>query len=331
MRAQVSRRDLPRGGLHAAEDDVSAGQGRLFAVLHLLHLAQHQGGTNRVPYRTDDHGRERVLPAALLRQHARHQSLFPADLRPPRLPHPRRAGRDAVRPMGRLFGFELCEAAPLPEREEYLDSEKYEIRVRDDNAPGNIVAEITALNRIRKANPALQSHLGVKFYNAFNDQVLLYGKATPALDDMILVAVSLDPHHVQEADFEIPLWEWKLPDSGSLSGRGPDARTRVPCGPASASACGSIRPSCRSRSGASSPQPEGAMNAPLAQVTVLTARGSALVQGRDHLSAAREVVLRRQQRRHRRFSRPDRQARLHRRARRQRDLAAAVLSLAAPR
>ena len=48
-------------------------------------------------------------------------------------------------------GFELCEAAPLPGREEYLDSEKYQIRVRDFAAPGNIVAEITALNRIRRA------------------------------------------------------------------------------------------------------------------------------------------------------------------------------------
>ena len=117
---------------------------------------------------------------------------------------------------GVYSGFEVCEAAPLPGREEYLDSEKYEIRVRDRNAPGNIVREITALNRIRKANPALQSHLGVTFYNAFNDQILLYGKRLPDGEDMILVAVSLDPHNVQEATFEFPLWEWKLPDHGSL-------------------------------------------------------------------------------------------------------------------
>ena len=118
---------------------------------------------------------------------------------------------------GVYSGFEVCEAAPLPGREEYLDSEKYEIRVRDYNAPGNIVAEITALNRIRKANPALHSHLGLAFYNAFNDQVLLYGKQSPAREDMILVAVSFDPHNAQEATFEVPLWEWKLPDHGSVS------------------------------------------------------------------------------------------------------------------
>jgi starch synthase (maltosyl-transferring) len=116
---------------------------------------------------------------------------------------------------GVYSGFELCEGAPLPGREEYLDSEKYEIRMRDQNAPGNIVAEITQLNRIRRANPALQTHLGVTFYNAFNDQILLYGKRAPSGGEMILVAVSFDPHNVQEATFELPLWEWKLPDHGS--------------------------------------------------------------------------------------------------------------------
>ncbi len=117
---------------------------------------------------------------------------------------------------GMYSGFELCEAAPLPGREEYLDSEKYEIRVRDFAAAGNIVEEITALNRIRKANPALHSHLGLTFYNADNDQVLVYGKPSPGHEDVILVAVNLDPHRAQEATFEIPLWEWRLPDSGSL-------------------------------------------------------------------------------------------------------------------
>ena len=117
---------------------------------------------------------------------------------------------------GVYAGFEVCEGAPLPGREEYLDSEKYEIRVRDQNAPGNIVAEITRLNQLRKAHPALQTHLDVTFYNAFNDQILLYGKRLAGGEDMILVAVSLDPHNVQEATFELPLWEWKLPDHGSL-------------------------------------------------------------------------------------------------------------------
>jgi starch synthase (maltosyl-transferring) len=117
---------------------------------------------------------------------------------------------------GMYSGFELCEGAPLPGREEYLDSEKYEIRVRDFAAPGNIVSEITRLNRIRRAHPALQSHLGLTFYNADNEQVLVYGKALPSHEDMIFAVVSLDPHTAQEVGFEVPLWEWRLPDSGSL-------------------------------------------------------------------------------------------------------------------
>jgi starch synthase (maltosyl-transferring) len=117
---------------------------------------------------------------------------------------------------GMYSGFEICEAAPLPGREEYLDSEKYQIRVRDFTAPGNIVREITALNHIRRAQPALQTHLGVTFYPVFNDQILLYGKRRSGGHEMILIAVSLDPHHVQEAAIEIPLWEWGLPDHAAL-------------------------------------------------------------------------------------------------------------------
>jgi starch synthase (maltosyl-transferring) len=117
---------------------------------------------------------------------------------------------------GVYSGFELCESAPLPGREEYLDSEKYEVRRRDFNAPGNIVAEITALNRLRRLHPALHSHLGLRFYNAFNDQILVYGKPSPDGNEMILVAVNLDPHHVQEASFEVPLWEWRLPDDAAV-------------------------------------------------------------------------------------------------------------------
>ncbi|MEO9190755.1 MAG: hypothetical protein ABI224_12280, partial [Acetobacteraceae bacterium] len=69
--------------------------------------------------------------------------------------------------------------------------------------------------RIRRANPALQSHLGVRFYNAFNDQVLLFGKRAGRA--MVLVAVSFDPHHAQEATIEVPVWEWGLPDDGVVA------------------------------------------------------------------------------------------------------------------
>jgi starch synthase (maltosyl-transferring) len=117
---------------------------------------------------------------------------------------------------GMYSGFELCEAQALPGREEYLDSEKYQIRTRDWNAPGNIIAEIAQLNRIRRANPALHTHLGIAFHNAFNDQVLYYAKATADLQNFILVAVNLDPRFPQECDIEVPLWSWGLPDDAAV-------------------------------------------------------------------------------------------------------------------
>jgi starch synthase (maltosyl-transferring) len=118
---------------------------------------------------------------------------------------------------GLYSGFELCESQALPGREEYLNSEKYEIKRRDWSAPGNIISEISRLNHIRRQNPALHTHLNLKFYNAWNDQVLYYGKFTPDRSNFILVAVSLDPHQPQQARFEAPLWEFGLPDDATLT------------------------------------------------------------------------------------------------------------------
>lgn len=118
---------------------------------------------------------------------------------------------------GMYSGFELCEAAPIVGKEEYLHSEKYEIKARNWDQPGNIIREITKLNRLRRQNPALQSHLGLTFYNAFDDRVLYFGKSTPERDNFILIAVNLDPKSVVNVSFEIPLWEFGLPDHGALT------------------------------------------------------------------------------------------------------------------
>jgi starch synthase (maltosyl-transferring) len=114
-------------------------------------------------------------------------------------------------------GFELCESAALPGREEYLDSEKYQLRQWDWDRPGNIVAEVTALNHVRRLNPALQTHLGVTFLNAFNDFVLYYEKATEDRSNVVLVAISLDPVQAQDSPIELPLWRWDLPDDAALA------------------------------------------------------------------------------------------------------------------
>ena len=113
-------------------------------------------------------------------------------------------------------GFEICEATPLPGKEEYLDSEKYEIRHWDMDAPGNIKPLIRRLNAIRRENPALWTHDNVQFLNAWNDQLLYYLKATPERDNCLLVMVNMDHRHAQEAHFEVPLWEFGLPDDASM-------------------------------------------------------------------------------------------------------------------
>jgi len=118
---------------------------------------------------------------------------------------------------GVYSGFELCEARALLGREEYAASEKYEIRAWDWDAPGNIVGEITRLNHIRRTNPSLQTHLGISFHNAFNDQILYYSKATDDLQNVVLVVVNLDPRFPQECDIEVPLWFWGLSDAASVA------------------------------------------------------------------------------------------------------------------
>jgi len=118
---------------------------------------------------------------------------------------------------GIYSGFELCESAPLPGREEYLDSEKYQLRARDFDAPGNIRDHIALLNRIRRENPALRDFRNTLFLNAWNDNILAYFRATPDRVNAIMILVNLDPHHSQTARYEIPLWEFGLPDSGTVT------------------------------------------------------------------------------------------------------------------
>jgi starch synthase (maltosyl-transferring) len=118
---------------------------------------------------------------------------------------------------GMLQGFEFCEAEPLRGREEYAHSDKYEIRVRPDRSPGDIVDEIARLNALRRANPALQSHRGLAFHQAANDRVLWYRKANVDRSNVVLVAVSLDPFATQTATVEVPLWEWGLSDDAALT------------------------------------------------------------------------------------------------------------------
>ena len=106
---------------------------------------------------------------------------------------------------GIYSGYELCENEALPGREEYLDSEKYQYKERDWNAPGNIKDWIARLNKIRKENRALQLYTNLRFHDAENDAILFYSKMTAARDNIILVVVNLDPHRKHNSFVYVPI------------------------------------------------------------------------------------------------------------------------------
>jgi starch synthase (maltosyl-transferring) len=94
--------------------------------------------------------------------------------------------------------FELCENVALrPGSEEYLNSEKYEIKRRDLPSAESLKAFITRINRIRKENPALQSNRNLHFHKTDNPSLICYSKTTDDLSDVIVVVVNLDCFHAQ--------------------------------------------------------------------------------------------------------------------------------------
>jgi starch synthase (maltosyl-transferring) len=107
--------------------------------------------------------------------------------------------------------FELCENRPLREgSEEYLNSEKYQIRVWDLNDPITLKPLITKVNQIRRASKALQSDRSLIFHPTDNDELIAYSKVTDDLSDKILVVVNLDPFHTRAGFVNVILKEFAL-------------------------------------------------------------------------------------------------------------------------
>jgi starch synthase (maltosyl-transferring) len=107
---------------------------------------------------------------------------------------------------GIYSGFELCEATPVRAgSEEYLDSEKYQVRTRDWQAPGNLNEDVTRLNAIRREQRALRQLRNVTFHASDNPAILFYHKAAPPGGDDLLIAVNLDPHARQISMVHVPL------------------------------------------------------------------------------------------------------------------------------
>jgi starch synthase (maltosyl-transferring) len=141
---------------------------------------------------------------------------------------------------GMYSGYELCENQPVrPGSEEYLNSEKYQLRPRDFDAAGNINADVARLNRIRRAQPALQQYANLSFHLSENPAVLFYRKRghEPVADwsvlpprpvpeavlsrlhvthdnraGDVLVVVNTDPHQAQETMVHVPVQEMGLGD-----------------------------------------------------------------------------------------------------------------------
>ncbi|HZQ54535.1 MAG TPA: alpha-1,4-glucan--maltose-1-phosphate maltosyltransferase [Bryobacteraceae bacterium] len=102
--------------------------------------------------------------------------------------------------------FELMESRPVrPGSEEYLNSEKYQIRHWDLDRPNSLRELITLVNRIRYENTALQSDWSLEFHPVDNDQLICYSKRSEDGLNLIVVVVNLDPHHVQAGFVDLPL------------------------------------------------------------------------------------------------------------------------------
>jgi starch synthase (maltosyl-transferring) len=115
--------------------------------------------------------------------------------------------------------FELCENVPIaPGKEEYLDSEKYEIRRWDLDRPDSLREFIALVNRIRRESPPLQSDDNLRFHPVDNDQLIAYSKSAEDGSGTILTVVNLDPRHTQSGWVELPLETFGLEPAAPFQG-----------------------------------------------------------------------------------------------------------------
>ncbi len=118
---------------------------------------------------------------------------------------------------GIYSGFELAENVPVkPGSEEYLDSEKYQIRHRNFDQPNSLAELIAHVNAIRNEHPALQRDWGLRFHKTDNDQLIAYSKRSEDGSDLVLVVVNLDPFLMQHGYVQLPLVEWGLPEDATV-------------------------------------------------------------------------------------------------------------------
>jgi starch synthase (maltosyl-transferring) len=107
--------------------------------------------------------------------------------------------------------FEHCWNTPLAlGSEEYLDSEKYQIRHHDLDRPSSLKDFIARVNRLRREHAALQTNEHLRFLEVDNEEIICFSKSSADRSQVILAVVSLDPHHRQSGWVELPLEEFGL-------------------------------------------------------------------------------------------------------------------------
>ncbi|MEK6480484.1 alpha-1,4-glucan--maltose-1-phosphate maltosyltransferase [Catalinimonas sp. 4WD22] len=108
-----------------------------------------------------------------------------------------------------LYGpvYEFGLNTPYPGKEEYLDSEKYEIKHWEWHKETRIKEIITRINKIRKENPALQHTYNIHFAESGNPNILCFGKYDEKNKNTIIVAVNMDPYNRQGTSVKIPVEE----------------------------------------------------------------------------------------------------------------------------
>jgi starch synthase (maltosyl-transferring) len=118
---------------------------------------------------------------------------------------------------GIYSGYELSENVPVREgSEEYLNSEKYEIRPRNFDQPASLAELIGRINRIRREHPALQHDWGLQFHSTDNPQLICYSKRSVDGTDLLLMVVNLDPFNTQHGFIQLPLVDWQLTPHSAL-------------------------------------------------------------------------------------------------------------------
>ena len=229
--------DLPGRGVHAPGADDDAREDRLLAVVHLLRVEEHEGRARRVrragavvvgvlPARTC--GRTRPTSST-------STSSTAAGRRSRRGSSSRRRSRRAT---GSTRATRRCENVPVREgSEEYLDSEKYEVKKR--TLAGPLLPLIRRVNEIRRAHPALQRFESLTWLETHSDDLIAYAKRDG--EDVVITVVNLDPAKRPGRALHPPAG---ARPAGRLHGRRPARRRELPRGAPAGTTSGS-RPAAR--------------------------------------------------------------------------------------